>query len=119
MYEDRSGPLLVSLLVAAGCEVDGPVVLPDGEEAVKALSQLGHAMEFVKDQYRHCKPILAFGASGDLLEGAGIWKVLPSGEPDPGVLHCEEGNVTKAVAAFAEAIAKHRHFERETLPPRV
>ena len=31
VYEDRSGPLLVSLLVEAGCEVDGPVVLPDGE----------------------------------------------------------------------------------------
>ncbi len=31
VYDDRSGPLLVSLLVAAGCEVDGPVVLPDGE----------------------------------------------------------------------------------------
>lgn len=31
VYEDRSGPLLVSLLVAAGCEVDGPVVVPDGE----------------------------------------------------------------------------------------
>ena len=31
VYDDRSGPLLVSLLVAAGCEVDGPVVVPDGE----------------------------------------------------------------------------------------
>jgi molybdenum cofactor synthesis domain-containing protein len=31
VYDDRSGPLLVSLLAAAGCEVDGPVVLPDGE----------------------------------------------------------------------------------------
>ena len=39
--------------------------------------------------------------------------------PDPGVLHWETGNVAKAAAAFAEAIAKHRHFERETLPPRV
>ena len=44
---------------------------------------------------------------------------LPSGEKDPGVLLCEEGNVTKAVAAFAAALARHRHFERETLPPRV
>jgi catalase len=95
------------------------VVLPDGEAAVKALSQLGHALEFLKDQYRHCKPILAFGASGDLLEATGIWTTLPSGEQDPGVLHWEERNVTKAVAAFAEAIAKHRHFERETMPPRV
>jgi molybdenum cofactor synthesis domain-containing protein len=31
VYDDRSGPLLVSLLVEAGCEVDGPVVIPDGE----------------------------------------------------------------------------------------
>jgi molybdenum cofactor synthesis domain-containing protein len=31
VYDDRGGPLLVSLLVAAGCEVDGPVVVPDGE----------------------------------------------------------------------------------------
>ena len=36
-----------------------------------------------------------------------------------GVLHCEEGSVTKTVEAFAGALAKHRHFERETLPPRV
>ena len=39
------------------------VVLPDGEDAIKELSQLGQAMEFVKDQYRHCKPILALGAA--------------------------------------------------------
>jgi molybdenum cofactor synthesis domain-containing protein len=31
VYDDRGGPLLVSLLVDAGCEVDGPVVVPDGE----------------------------------------------------------------------------------------
>ena len=27
VYEDRSGPVLVSLLSAAGCAVDGPVVV--------------------------------------------------------------------------------------------
>jgi molybdenum cofactor synthesis domain-containing protein len=31
VYSDRGGPLLVSLLAAAGCEVDGPVVVPDGD----------------------------------------------------------------------------------------
>jgi molybdenum cofactor synthesis domain-containing protein len=31
VYADRGGPVLVSLLVEAGFEVDGPVVLPDGE----------------------------------------------------------------------------------------
>ena len=37
VYEDRSGPVLVSLLEAAGCSVDGPVVIPDGEPVEAAL----------------------------------------------------------------------------------
>lgn len=76
-------------------------------------------MEFIKDQYRHCKTILALGASSQLLEAAGIWSTLPNGDVDPGVLPCEETNVKKSLAAFTEALAKHRHFERETLPPSV
>jgi molybdenum cofactor synthesis domain-containing protein len=37
IYEDRSGPVLVDLLRAAGCEVDGPVVIPDGATVQTAL----------------------------------------------------------------------------------
>jgi molybdenum cofactor synthesis domain-containing protein len=38
VYEDRSGPVLVRLLREAGCdEVDGPVVVPDGEPFAAAL----------------------------------------------------------------------------------
>jgi len=113
-------PIEVEISIDAGPSVVyDAVVLPDGEEAVKELAQLGQAMEFLKDQYRHCKPILALGASAALLEGAGIWQTLPSGEKDPGVLYCQDGNAAKAVEPFVEAIAKHRHFERETMPPRV
>ena len=36
-YVDQGGPLLVSLLVDAGCEVDGPLVIPDGEPVEAAL----------------------------------------------------------------------------------
>jgi molybdenum cofactor synthesis domain-containing protein len=40
VYADRSGPVLVSLLEAAGCdEVDGPIVVPDGEPVAVALSE--------------------------------------------------------------------------------
>ncbi len=113
-------PLEVEISIDAGPAVlYDAVVLPDGKQAVKQLAVIGYATEFIKDQYRHCKPILAFGASRALLEGAGVFTTLPSGEEDPGVLLCEEGNVTKALAAFTAAIARHRHFERETLPPRV
>ncbi len=37
VYEDRSGPVLADLLRAAGCEVDGPVVIPDGATVATAL----------------------------------------------------------------------------------
>jgi molybdenum cofactor synthesis domain-containing protein len=37
VYEDRSGPVLAELLAEAGCEVDGPLVVPDGEAVEEAL----------------------------------------------------------------------------------
>lgn len=37
VYEDRSGPVLARLLAEAGCEVDGPTVVPDGEPVAAAL----------------------------------------------------------------------------------
>ena len=37
VYADRSGPVLVGLLQAAGCQVDGPQVVPDGDPVEKAL----------------------------------------------------------------------------------
>ncbi|WP_336216960.1 MogA/MoaB family molybdenum cofactor biosynthesis protein [Nonomuraea sp. LPB2021202275-12-8] len=37
IYADKSGPLLVSLLVEAGCTAAGPVVVPDGEAVEGAL----------------------------------------------------------------------------------
>ena len=37
VYADRSGPVLADLLRAAGCEVDGPLVIPDGATVEIAL----------------------------------------------------------------------------------
>jgi len=45
VYPDRSGPVLVDLLRAAGCEVDGPLVVPDGspvEEALREAVEAGY-----------------------------------------------------------------------------
>jgi catalase len=94
------------------------VAIPDGQAAVEALANDGRTLEFIKDQYRHCKPILAFGAAEKLLQKAGIPSLLPSGRKDPGLIvsRGDEGNVFKS---FASAIAAHRIYERETDPPRV
>jgi molybdenum cofactor synthesis domain-containing protein len=37
VYADTSGPVLVELLEALGCQVDGPVVIPDGEPVEQVL----------------------------------------------------------------------------------
>ena len=87
------------------------VVIPDGEAGVRALTTLGHAVEFVKDQYRHCKTILALGAGDQLLQAANITK------GDAGLLKSRDPS--KAAAQFIGAVAKHRHFERQTDPPLV
>lgn len=39
IYEDKSGPVLAGLLRAAGCETDGPVVIPDGAPVEETLRE--------------------------------------------------------------------------------
>ncbi len=91
------------------------LVLPDGEAAVTALMQIGNTMEFVQNQYRHCKSILALGASTLLLEKAGIRPTLPDGSADPGLVIGDAGSID----AFIAAMGQHRHPQRETDPPLV
>jgi len=95
------------------------VAVPGGHAAVIELANLGHAIEFVREQFRHGKTLLALGAGRELLERALIPARLGTGEEDPGLVVFRNGDVGQAVTRFAEAIARHRHPERETDPPQV
>ena len=95
------------------------MVVPDGYAASAALATRGQALEFLKDQYRHCKPILLMGAARELLAAGGIPPELPSGGVDTGLLQFDAKEIEAAVEGFVDALTKHRHFERETDPPRV
>jgi catalase len=106
----------VSLEAAPSVLFDA-LVLPDGEAGVEALLGVGNTLEYVKDQYRHCKPILVLGAGSEILDAANIDPKLPNGEADPGILAWQDkGN---PINAFMAAVARHRHFERETDPPMI
>ena len=120
----RIGPLKTASgeTVQADCSMENEpgflfdaLALPDGEAAVAALARDGHTMEFIKDQFRHCKAILAFGASSALLEQAGI---ALDGD-DAGLVLGTGSGAGTAIESFIEAVAMHRHFERETDPPKV
>jgi catalase len=93
------------------------LAIPGGKGAIKILGTVGHAAEFVKDQYRHAKPILALGAGADLVENAGVPAALLSGEPDPGMLIERQGKAKEIIPRFVEAIGRHRHYERQIDPP--
>jgi catalase len=113
-------PIEVDMPLSAAPSVlfDG-LVLPDGADAVQRLAADGRTLEFLKDQYRHCKPILALGAASELLAKAGIPANLPSGQPDPGLVRGATAGGESDAEAFLNALAKHRHFDRETDPPLV
>lgn len=95
------------------------VVLPDAA-ASQSLAQDPKVQEFVRDQYLHCKPILCVGALD-------AWAVagLPSTPADPGLVCATHDSAAPSSGApsdewlhrFVTALARHRHFERESLPP--
>jgi catalase len=95
-----------------------PAVLFDAVIVADGAAPDGRTIEFIKDQYRHCKPMLVLGDAVDLLEKAGIPRTLPSGGVDPGLIIAAEANDT-STDAFVQAVTRHRHFERETDPPLV
>jgi len=80
------------------------VVVPNGAEK---LVSLGQALEFLKDQYRHCKPILLLGDAQKVGETAGILA-------DP-----SDWAITPDVKRFVGALGRHRNWDRATDPPRV
>jgi catalase len=82
------------------------VAIPDGKGAAEALGHLGHALEFLKDQYRHCKPILFLGAGEAVAAAAGV----PLDDPD-------DWAIARDLPSFVAAIGKHRNWDRATDPP--
>lgn len=91
------------------------VIVPDGQAAIDSLSLDAHALEFVRLQYRHCKPLLVIGAGAALLAKAGV----PTTQPDPTLIDTAAMPPDKAQAAFKTALAGPRFFGRETDPPAV
>jgi catalase len=89
------------------------LVLPDGAAGVKVLGARVEVMDFISNQYRHGKTILAFGASKALLDKGGIEMIMRTGEQDPGILMDEPEKAEQAIQRFITALGKHRHPERE------
>lgn len=94
------------------------MVIADGERSIANLALDGRTVEFLRDQYRHCKPILVPRGASHLLQKAGIETMLPDGNPDPGLIIAED-RLSDEIEMFLMTLAKPRDHGRETDPPLV
>ena len=93
------------------------VLLPGGADSAAALAQLGDAVHFVLEAYKHCKTVCALNEGVQLLSTLGFALETQSNqvmEPTAGVLMADarkvaEGQISQALIA---AIASHRHWDR-------
>ena len=81
------------------------------DASADALARVGPAVEFLKEQFRHCKTILVAGAAPALLAAAGI-----EAPDDPGFIEAAAGADKGVVDDFIAAVGRHKHYEREKDP---
>jgi catalase len=97
------------------------VVIPGATACIETLAADAQALEFIREQYRHCKAILVLGDAQALFAAAGIPGVLPNGEDDPAIViadeHENENALNIAIDSFKVALSAHKLYEREVDPP--
>lgn len=145
----RLGPLHTAdgVALAADCTLEAQpsvcwdaLVLPGGADALPRLCADGRVLGFVREQYRHAKPILLLARDTTLLRAAGVPLPVQAAD-DPGLvfpppppeddpdelpdadrgppLPLSEEEAEALLRRFVGALARHRHFERELDPPLV
>ncbi len=96
------------------------VFIPGGKESIAALEMSGDALHYVKEAFKHCKPIAAISEGVLFLGEAGLYGVSLAGEGASGDVISAQGVVTAQSASgvtqlaqkFVEAIAEHRDWQR-------
>ena len=110
-----------SFLTASSVLFDA-VYIPGGDASAAALKAEPEASNFVAEAYKHCKAIAAAGAGVGLLAvwlGEKFSEANTTGKlvgEDKGVVTSRGPAGGNLAAAFINAIAQHRHWERELNP---
>jgi catalase len=97
------------------------VYVPGGKDSIEAMKKQGDALHFINEAFKHCKPVAASSEGVDLLMASSIKGVNLAETNANGKLTEDEGVISIRDAAdlgnfnqaFVQAIAKHRHWNRE------
>lgn len=86
------------------------VYVPGGDRSAQALEKEVDAVEFVKEAFKHCKTIAGTRAGGRFLRTVCLG---PDESEDGGLIIGQEDDPRGVVSKFINAMALHRHWERE------
>jgi catalase len=107
-----------SFLTASSVLFDA-VYVPGGDDSVNGISQLPDAVEFVSEAFKHCKAIAGSGPGVGFIAralGQKFEETNTTGElvaAKVGVVTSRGPVTANFTEAFIEAIAAHRHWDRE------
>jgi catalase len=113
--------------VTTGSIMFDAILILGGRESAEMLSQQGDALHFVNEAFKHCKPIAAVDEGVKVLEAAHLMDVNLAEEnagrkvvSDKGVVTLRDSrDVQEFTQAFIQAIAHHRHWEREKVADKI
>ena len=93
------------------------IFVPGGKH-MEVLKKQGDVIHFLKEAYKHCKPIGATSEAVELFKSLALPEVQLAGEKTPvesmGVVTCtKKGACNEFAALFEKSLIKHRHWERE------
>ncbi len=94
------------------------VLVAGGRRSVDALRGNGAAIRYVAEAYKHAKPVAAWGEGVDLVREAPLndARVSDNGlvaEAGVVTIASDNGELDEFAAALADAIAQHRHYDRQ------
>lgn len=99
------------------------VVIPGGNDSVRALAADGYAVHFVAEAYKHAKPVAASREGMALLQRAGIYDIRLADErnevgTDSGVITTTAGPggslPQRFITEFVSVLSGHRVWSRDT-----
>ena len=107
--------------ITTGSIMFDAVFIPGGKESTEALKENGDAVHFVNEAFKHCKPIAALGEGVEFLKECKLAGVDLPGlglngiTNEKGVVAGNPDNMDSFIKEFIQAIAQHRHWDRENI----
>lgn len=102
-----------SLLTTSSVMFDA-LYVPGGKASVAALRKEPDALYFINEAYKHCKTLAATGEGCELIEGSFARQELDAATNHvSGIILGRGGATDRITSDFIDAIAQHRHWERE------